>query len=136
MNGLNYTDKMADEFIELVKNAPIFMMSIDTSSPLESNKFLIPNNYQLNDLEWCEKFMRNTVEGFQKFPWEKRIEKAYFRGRPTGPNRDHFKATIFPPPNDVSNIVLEEPEAWSRPYLVKESFHNQQRLVDAKLVDL
>jgi hypothetical protein len=108
----------------MVKDAPIFMMSIDTAQPLEQNKFLIPNNYQLNDVEWCEKYMENTLKGIELYPWESRIEKAFFRGRPTGPNRDFFAETVFPNPNDVSNIVLENPEAWSRAFVVKESFHN------------
>jgi hypothetical protein len=54
----------------MVKDAPIFMMSIDTAQPLEQNKFLIPNNYQLNDVEWCEKYMENTLKGIELYPWE------------------------------------------------------------------
>ena len=66
------------------------MMSTDTSSKLEKNKFLIPDNYQLNDVEWCERYMKNTVTGFDLYPWEHRIEKAFFRGRATGANMDYF----------------------------------------------
>lgn len=66
------------------------MMSIDTASSLEANKFLIPDNYQLNDIEWCERFMTNTIRGLELYPWEERIEKAFFRGRPTGVNQDYF----------------------------------------------
>lgn len=57
----------------MIKDAPIFMMSIDTSSALEKNKFLIPDNYMLNDLEWCEKYMKNTILGFDTYPWDSRI---------------------------------------------------------------
>ena len=81
---------MANHYVNLVEQAPIFMMSIDTSNFLEKNKFLIPDNYQLNDVEWCERYMKNTVNGFDLYPWEHRIEKAFFRGRATGANMDYF----------------------------------------------
>lgn len=90
LHDIQFSEEIANHYVNLVEQAPIFMMSIDTSSTLEKNKFLIPDNYQLNDVEWCERYMKNTVTGFDLYPWEQRIEKAFFRGRATGANMDYF----------------------------------------------
>lgn len=111
------------------------MMSIDTDSPLEKNKILIPDNYQLNFVEWCERFMKNTIVGFQKYPWEDRIEKAFFLGRPTGHDLNIFNNEEFPSPDEVKNIVLDRPEAWSRPWLARHGYYNQD-ILHAKILDL
>ena len=90
MHDIEISEEQANHYVKLVEEAPIFMMSIDTSSRLERNKFLIPDNYQLNDVEWCERYMKNTVTGLELYPWEQRIEKAFFRGRATGASPDYF----------------------------------------------
>jgi hypothetical protein len=68
--------------------------------------------------------MINTLEGLELYPWEQRIEKALFRGRPTGVNQDYFQGYNFPSPEEVKDIVLAKPEAWSRPYLAWLGFYN------------
>lgn len=70
----------------------MFMMSIDTASSIESTKILIPDNYQFKFEEWNEVFVPNTINGLKLYPWEVRVEKAFFRGRPTGVNQDYFPA--------------------------------------------
>jgi hypothetical protein len=83
--------------------------------------------------------MNNTINGHIEFPWEKRIEKAFFRGVPTGANHDFFPAywhdrkNCFPSPEETRDIILENPNAWSRAYLAHFAFYHQD-LVNAKLV--
>ena len=98
IHGHEYTEQLGEKYVELIKNVPMFMMSIDQGSEIEANKILIPDNYQLNDIEWCERYMKNTLTGLELWPWEDRIEKGYFRGRPTGVNQNFFPNNVMPDP--------------------------------------
>lgn len=86
-------------------------MSIETNSTggqyIENNKLLIPDDYQLRE-GWCTNYINNTVVSQTLYPWDQKIEKAFFRGSPTG-FFSTFPTKQFPEPEKVAEIVLNTP---------------------------
>jgi hypothetical protein len=67
------------------------------------------------------------------FPWENKIEKAFFRGSPTGCSYTHISPNKnFPTPEKVAEIINRNPQSYQRPYLARMGVYNSD-LIDAKL---
>lgn len=109
----------------------------DSGYSFEMNKFVIPDNYMINVNEWCDKIMPQVVEGIEKWPWEKRVEKGFWRGKLTGMDLDTFPIGTVehnPSPETIRHKIIENPASWPRIYLTYLSSHNPE-YIDAKTTD-
>jgi hypothetical protein len=67
----------------------MFMMGITSSHSseysAEANKFVIPDFYHLDNIGghddgWQLRYYSMALNSMQRWPWDKKIEKAIFRG--------------------------------------------------------
>lgn len=70
-----------------VSQTPAFMLSKNTSSYLEKNKFLIPDAYMIRK-RWGI-LINNINQAKDRFSWEKKINKIFWRGALTGWDQDN-----------------------------------------------
>ena len=111
-------------YLNLIEQTPIVFFSKfrskNTGYYLEYNNLVLPDNYMIDFDNWCNYVVPEVNQGIKKFPWESRIEKAFFRGAFTGHHLDYFPVGIFehnPSPDQVKNLILEDPNRWKRAYL-------------------
>ena len=87
--------------------------------------------------DWCKKVMPEVIKGQELYPWEKKIEKGFWRGKLTGMDLDHFPIGVvetYPRPEYIKRDILADPSKWPRVYLSYLSSHHPDYL-DAKMTD-
>lgn len=62
------------------------MLSIDLASDLERNKFVVPDSYMLYT-NW-EGTLKETNRGSEKYPWDQKVSKIFWRGGDSGSSYD------------------------------------------------
>ena len=91
----------------------------------------------LNFDVWCTDIQPKVKEGIEKYKWEDKEDKVFWRGKLTGMNLDYFQVGVAehnPRPEKVREMILENPSIWQRVFVCYLStFHPD--IIDAKIND-
>ena len=63
--------------------------------------------FMIDDPVWFEHSNSEILSSEEKFPWDKKIEKANFRGAPSSLHREYFKSLGFSTSSKIDVKTLE-----------------------------
>lgn len=128
-----------DDLNELIAKAPMFQFSSDISKDpsnwyafMERNKFVIPDAYALLG-DFCKLLFPDAKLAQDAYPWDSKIEKAFFIGKPTGFNNDFFPFGVGKSITHVRDTILTTPFAFQRGYVALHMAQYFPEFVEASL---
>lgn len=111
--------KLMNKYLKLIEDTPMVQYSSFRSPKTgyfrEMNNLVIPDNYMLNFKVWCDEIQPQVIKGIEKYPWEKKEEVVFWRGKLTGMNLDYFPVGYIehnPGPQKIKDMVIEDPLKW------------------------